>query len=167
MKLESSEKWFFLTWKKWVLNHLWLNIPIITTLTKMSPHNFPPKKYCIKIWFVIFFSFYSWETLTERERGEAETQAEGEAGSMQGAWHRTRSRVSRIIPWAKGVLNHWATWAALACHFFQTSLTYLTEFSWERWWQISDHKLEEHSYPPKKANLRLNCFYFSFRNDSS
>ena len=37
----------------------------------------------------------------ERER-EAETQAEGEAGSMQGARHGTRSRVSRITPWAEG-----------------------------------------------------------------
>ena len=33
---------------------------------------------------------------------EAETQAEGEAGSMQGAQRGTRSRVSRIMPWAKG-----------------------------------------------------------------
>ena len=40
---------------------------------------------------------------TEREgEREAETQAEGEAGSMQGARHGTRSRVSRIAPWAKG-----------------------------------------------------------------
>ena len=37
----------------------------------------------------------------ERER-ETETQAEGEAGSMQGARCRTRSRVSRIMPWAEG-----------------------------------------------------------------
>ena len=36
---------------------------------------------------------------TERE---AETQAEGEAGSTQGARHETRSRVSRITPWAEG-----------------------------------------------------------------
>ena len=36
-----------------------------------------------------------------RER-EVETQAEGEAGSMQGAWRRSRSRVSRIPPWAEG-----------------------------------------------------------------
>ena len=36
---------------------------------------------------------------TERE---AETQAEGEAGSMQRAWRGTRSRVSRIMPWAVG-----------------------------------------------------------------
>ena len=36
-----------------------------------------------------------------RER-EAETQAEGEAGSMQGAQRGIRSRVSRIAPWAKG-----------------------------------------------------------------
>ena len=33
---------------------------------------------------------------------EAETQAEGEAGSMQGAQCGTRSRDSRIMPWAKG-----------------------------------------------------------------
>ena len=38
---------------------------------------------------------------TERER-EAESQAEGEAGSTQGAQHRTRSWVSRITPWAEG-----------------------------------------------------------------
>ena len=37
----------------------------------------------------------------ERER-EAETQAEGEAGSMQGAQRGTRSRDSRITPWAEG-----------------------------------------------------------------
>ena len=36
---------------------------------------------------------------TERE---AETQAEGEAGSMQGARCGTWSRVSGIMPWAEG-----------------------------------------------------------------
>ena len=40
---------------------------------------------------------YSWEA--ERE---AETQAEGEAGSMQGARCGTPSWVSRIMTWAKG-----------------------------------------------------------------
>ena len=40
-------------------------------------------------------------TQRERER-DAETQAEGEAGSMQGAWRGIRSQVSRIVPWAKG-----------------------------------------------------------------
>ena len=38
---------------------------------------------------------------TERER-QSETQAEGEAGFMQGAQHGTRSRVSRITLWAEG-----------------------------------------------------------------
>ena len=39
----------------------------------------------------------------EREREkEAETQAEEEAGSMQGARRGTRSRVSKITPWAAG-----------------------------------------------------------------
>ena len=44
-----------------------------------------------------------------RER-EAETQAEGEAGSMQGAQRRrTQSWVSRITPWTEGsakLLSH-------------------------------------------------------------
>ena len=38
---------------------------------------------------------------TEIERA-AETQAEGEAGSMQGARRGTQSQVSRITPWAEG-----------------------------------------------------------------
>ena len=45
--------------------------------------------------------------MTEREK---ETQAEGEAGSVQGAQHGTRSRVSRITPQAEGgtkLLGHW------------------------------------------------------------
>ena len=41
---------------------------------------------------------YSWETQRERE---AETQSEGEARSTQGAQRGTRSRVSRIRPWAE------------------------------------------------------------------
>ena len=43
-----------------------------------------------------------------RER-EAETQEEGEAGSMQGAQPGTQSQISRITPWAEGgtkLLNH-------------------------------------------------------------
>ena len=39
--------------------------------------------------------------VTRRER-EAETQAEGEAGSLQGAGRGTRSRVSRIMSRAEG-----------------------------------------------------------------
>ena len=38
---------------------------------------------------------------TEREK-EAETQAEGEAGSMQGAQRETWSQGLRITPWAEG-----------------------------------------------------------------
>ena len=33
---------------------------------------------------------------------DTETQAEGEAGSMQGTQHGTRSWVSSITPWAEG-----------------------------------------------------------------
>ena len=54
--------------------------------------------------------------MRHRER-EAETQAEGEAGSMQGTRHGTQSWVSRITPWAEGGLNHWATRGALASFF--------------------------------------------------
>ena len=39
--------------------------------------------------------------MTDTER-EAETQAEGEAGSMQGVRHGTPSQVSGITPWAEG-----------------------------------------------------------------
>ena len=51
----------------------------------------------------LFLRFYLFihDSHTERDR-EAETQVEGEAGSMQGAWRGIRSRVSRITPRAKG-----------------------------------------------------------------
>ena len=49
--------------------------------------------------FVLFLRIYLF-----RET-EAEIQAEGEAGSMQGALPRTPSRVSRITPWAAGCTN--------------------------------------------------------------
>ena len=39
---------------------------------------------------------------TERERERGKTQAEGEAGPMQGAPRGTQSRVSRIMPQAEG-----------------------------------------------------------------
>ena len=51
--------------------------------------------------FFFFLRFY----LLIRERHtqrEAETQAQGEAGSMQGARRSTRSRVSRVTLWAEG-----------------------------------------------------------------
>ena len=49
--------------------------------------------------FLFFKDFYSFM----RDRGGwAETQAEGEAGSMQGARRGTGSRVPRITPWAEG-----------------------------------------------------------------
>ena len=44
---------------------------------------------------------------------ETETQAEGEAGSLQGAQHGARSQVSRIMPWAEGGSKPRATRAAL------------------------------------------------------
>ena len=47
--------------------------------------------------------------MRDTERKEAETQAEGEAGSMPGAWDGTWSQVSRIRPGAEGgakLLSH-------------------------------------------------------------
>ena len=52
--------------------------------------------FFLKILFI-----YSCE-YTERRKREAVTQAEGEAGPMQGARHGTLSQVSRIRPWAEG-----------------------------------------------------------------
>ena len=49
--------------------------------------------------FCVFLDFYLF--IHERHRG-AETQAEGEAGSMQGAGCGCPSRASRITPWAEG-----------------------------------------------------------------
>ena len=49
--------------------------------------------------FLLFLKrFYPF--IHERQR-EAETQAEGEAGSMQGPSHGTRSRDSRTTPWVE------------------------------------------------------------------
>ena len=61
-----------------------------------------------------FFLFYKILFIDERHtEREAATQAEGEAGSMQGARCGTQSWVSRITPWAEGGANHWVTRCAL------------------------------------------------------
>ena len=60
-------------------------------------HNKWHLKEMVFIYLLKFYLFIHRDT--ERE---AETQAEGEAGSMQRARHGTRSRVSRITPWAAG-----------------------------------------------------------------
>ena len=57
--------------------------------------------------YTLFFShgliFKKYLFIYDRERErEAETREEGEAGSMLGARRGTRSRDSRIMPWAKG-----------------------------------------------------------------
>ena len=51
--------------------------------------------------FKDFIHLFMRDPEKEREIG-TEIQAEGEAGSMQGARSRTRSQVSRITPWAEG-----------------------------------------------------------------
>ena len=63
--------------------------------------------------------------MEDREReGEAETQAEGEAGSMQGARRGTQSQVSRIRPWAEGgakPLSHLGC-PVLFCFFIKNTI---------------------------------------------
>ena len=64
-----------------------------------GPDIYPSTRHSTVYYF--FKRFYLF--IHERERArEAETQAEGEAGSMQGALRGTRSLVSRITPWAEG-----------------------------------------------------------------
>ena len=66
--------------------------------------------FCTLI-FIIFKKDFSYLFMRDTEtEGDAETQAGGEAGSMQGAQCGTRSRVSRIMPWTEGgakPLSHW------------------------------------------------------------
>ena len=55
---------------------------------------------------LLFLKLFIYERHSERE---AETQAEGEASSMQEAQCRIQTQVSRIRPWAEGgakLLNH-------------------------------------------------------------
>ena len=54
-----------------------------------------------KGWKQIFKKDFIYLFMRERER-EAKTQAEGKAGSMQGALYGIRSQVSRIAPRAEG-----------------------------------------------------------------
>ena len=51
--------------------------------------------------FYFFFKDFIYLFMRDTDR-KAETQAEGEAGSLQGARCGTQSQVSRITPWAKG-----------------------------------------------------------------
>ena len=56
---------------------------------------------------ILFYLFilkdFIYLLMGERERGrQSETQAEGEAGSMQGAGYGIGSSVFRIAPWAEG-----------------------------------------------------------------
>ena len=60
---------------------------------------FKGHQYSYRHQLYFFLNFYLFMIVTERERERgAETQAEGETGSLQGARRRTRSRVSRITP---------------------------------------------------------------------
>ena len=71
-----------------------------------------------------FLNFYLFNHERQRER-EAEKQAEGEVGSIQGARRGTQSRISRIMPWAKGwtkPLSHPGHPAQWSCVVFTWSM---------------------------------------------
>ena len=76
------------------------------------------------VFFFLFFKIlfiYSWQR---------ETETETQAGSMQGNWRGTQSRVSRIRPWAEGgakPLSHpgcpkTQSWTELVCLVFWRGL---------------------------------------------
>ena len=59
--------------------------------------------YSTRCFFLFFLRFYLFiSENTQRGEREADTQAEGEAGSTPGVRCGTRSWDSRITPWAKG-----------------------------------------------------------------
>ena len=117
------------------------------------------------LWFIfkksIYLFIYSWQTQRERE---AETQAEGdgEAGSMQGAWHGTRSWIPRIIPWAEDgtkplghrgcplfvclfvcfvLFNKWLPAMVLYFHHKSLMVHFTTDKCWitQRWGSMVSH----------------------------
>ena len=67
--------------------------------------------FSLSSFFFFFLKIYLFIYLFMRDtERKAETQEEGEAGSMQGARHGTRSCDSRITPWTEGgakPLSHW------------------------------------------------------------
>ena len=99
---------FTLNAKKWNHNALTTMVQNIFRflLAQVSPYSSCFSKMCWSFSFIYYFSqnfvlfflrFYVFMKDTERE---AEIQAEGEVGSLQGG--RTASRDHRIMPWAKG-----------------------------------------------------------------
>ena len=62
---------------------------------------------------------YSWEIQRKRER---QTQAEGEAGSTQGARLGTRSQVPRIMPWAEDSAKPLSRWGCPPLSMLETHL---------------------------------------------
>ena len=97
---------------------------------------------------------------TERER-EADTQGEGEAGSMRGAWCGTQSRVSRITPWAEGGAKRWATRAALAIMFYRrySDLIHPRAESLYPFTNLSLFLLPHFPHPPSLETTFPLCFY--------
>ena len=71
----------------------WTHRPARRTLNSSGKSS---SSIIILLYFLKIVFIYSRET-----QREAETQAGGEAGSMQGVWHGTRSQVSRITPLAE------------------------------------------------------------------
>ena len=93
---------------------------------------------------MIFFKRFNL-FIHERYRERGETQAEGEAGSLLGAWFGTRSQDPGITTWAKGrCLTTETPRCSLECMIFVSFLMFLgflsggsvlpqiTSFTWKR-----------------------------------
>ena len=83
------------------LSHLpqFLLLPLNLSSLSGKSHTVEPP---LNGWWAGLFFFLSFNLFIHEREREVEIQAEGEAGSMQGAPRGTWSRVSRITPWVEG-----------------------------------------------------------------
>ena len=73
-------------------------VALVLVSTSSTPSPASPLQIQVHSICILFLRFYSFMRDTERE---AETQAEGEEGSLLGGWCGTRSRDPRITTWTK------------------------------------------------------------------
>ena len=107
-----------------------------------EPHRHP---YFLKILFI-----------HERHRERrAETQAEGEAGSMQGARHGTQSRVSRIRPWAEGGTKPLSHPGCPSIYFLFFQKFYLFIHERQRQRERQKHRQREKQAPCREPDAGL------------
>ena len=134
LSVSLMNKWIK-SWKK----NTWVNI-LPDCFLSTAVYLFSPIK--IRPWLTLtiwkpFLFFFKILFIHKRQEREADTQSEGEAGPMQGAWPGTQSGVFRITPRAEGCakpLGHWGcskpdflhvpkTYLSMARHFFDLYLS--------------------------------------------